>query len=1306
MPYSVAPAQTNLRSLNVRFILPILVAGLLLSASAPAQVSFDGVQNTLASFPISDSLSPIAVDANGDVFFVDSNGTTTTLYEVPANGSLTALNSSFPFVPGAIAVNSAGNTLYFIYYGSTTNCAGGYVFVAIALVSTGTPANMPCSFPFSGYGSTYTVMYSDPTGLAVDPSGNLWIADYGGGEFFEIPAPVGSASVPTKIAALTLGQPYDIAVNGNGEVYFTILTFPDGNEVQEVADVPSTSFTNSISSPAVAASPILTNVPSIQSGLALDSSADIYLGGGGAPDSEVTGNGLIPLYGDFVDGTDGLATDLNGDLFIDGVDVTGTNYVVELNKKAANFGSQQVGQTSAAQTLDFTITDTTVGSIGFLTQGSANMDFGGAAGTTCTAQAYTASTACVVNITFTPKAPGLRVGAVVFYSGANNTGTVLAMVPLHGVGLGAQIAYGPGTATAIDPTADGLELKYPAGVAIDMAGDQFIADSNNNRVVEVPVGGGAAVVIDPTVNTLGLSYPLGVAVDGAGDLFIADYGNARVVEMPAGGGTPIAIEPTVDGTGFDGPYAVAVDGAGDLFVADEYNDRVVEVPFGGGTPIAIAPTVNSEALAYPLGVAVDGAGDLFISDYEHGRVVEVPVGGGAPTAISPTANGEALDGPAGVAVDAAGDLFIADYFNARVVEVPAGGGTPIAIDPTVNGSGFYGPTGIAVDQTGNLFIGDFAAWRLVEIQHSLPPTLSFPTATTAFTTDTADGPQTVQIANIGNQALTFTAPESGTNPSYPASFPENSADINLCGPGSSFQPGFGCDVSADFIPQVAGTITGSVVLTDNALDQTGGIQNIPLNGTGKPVPAELTAPAPNSVLGTSATFTWGPGAGVSHYWLTVGTAATGANSKNIYPGAPTTSVSAVVSGIPAYGQPIYVTLSSEINGTWQSTIYDFTESGSPVAAALTSPTPGSQFASSSVTFTWSAGGGVTNYWIELGTAASGANAKNIYSSGSVTVLTETVTGLPTNGEAIYATLYSYIGGAWQPTVYSFYATGPSVLITPTLSTKLNASATFAWTSGTGIAHYWLNLGTSASGANAKNLYSTGSTTALTATATGIPQFGENIYATLYSYISGVWQPIVYTYTASGSPVAAVLTTPTPSSKLTSSSVTFTWSAGEGVTNYWLNLGTASSGANSKNLYSGSSTTLTSVNVTGLPTNGETIYATLYSYIAGAWQPTVYTYTASGSPTPASLTAPSTSSPLSGSTATFTWSPGSGVTYFWFNLGTALSGANTKNLYSGSSTTATSITVSGLPTNGEKIYATLYSYIGGAWQPIVYTYTTE
>src|ERR1017187_2965517 len=116
-------------------------------------------------------------------------------------------------------------------------------------------------------------------------------------------------------------------------------------------------------------------------------------------------------------------------------------------------------------------------------------------------------------------------------------------------------------------------LYYPFGAAVDAAGDVFITDSGNNRVVEVPASGGPQT----TVPASGLNYPIGVAVDGAGDVFIGDAANRRVVEVPASGGP----QTTVPASGLSSPYGVAVDGAGDVFIADHVNNLVVEVPASG-----------------------------------------------------------------------------------------------------------------------------------------------------------------------------------------------------------------------------------------------------------------------------------------------------------------------------------------------------------------------------------------------------------------------------------------------------------------------------------------------------------------------------------------------------------------------------------------------------------------------------------------------------------------------------------------------------------------------------------------------------
>src|SRR5208337_1497529 len=185
-----------------------------------------------------------------------------------------------------------------------------------------------------------------------------------------------------------------------------------------------------------------------------------------------------------------------------------------------------------------------------------------------------------------------------------------AFVFLHPYTACAQSVSFAGAQTTLNVSVGGIGLSYPWGVAVDRAGDVFIADAYNIRVVKVPAGGGAQT----TVPASGLSGPFGVAVDGAGDVFIADSNNSRVVEVPAGGGA----QTTVAASGLNWPLGVAVDGAGDVFIADTNNNRVVEVPGGGG-----AQTTVGSGLLTPYGVAVDGAGDVFIADTYHSRVVEV-----------------------------------------------------------------------------------------------------------------------------------------------------------------------------------------------------------------------------------------------------------------------------------------------------------------------------------------------------------------------------------------------------------------------------------------------------------------------------------------------------------------------------------------------------------------------------------------------------------------------------------------------------------------------------------------------------------
>ena len=118
-----------------------------------------------------------------------------------------------------------------------------------------------------------------------------------------------------------------------------------------------------------------------------------------------------------------------------------------------------------------------------------------------------------------------------------------------------------------------------------------------------------------------------------------------------------------------------------------------------------------------------------------------------------------------------------------------------------------------------------------------------------------------------------------------------------------------------------------------------------------------------------------------------------------------------------------------------------------------------------------------------------------------------------------------------------------------------------------------------------------------------------------------------------------------------------------------------------------------------------LYARLYSKINGAWQFNDYTYTEFGTPVPAALTFPAPGSTLTGSSATFTWSAGMGVTKYEFPAGHYGTRFNKPYNSADADTTAlTSSLVSDIPTAGATLYARLYSYINGAWQYNDYTYT--
>jgi len=369
----------------------------------------------------------------------------------------------------------------------------------------------------------------------------------------------------------------------------------------------------------------------------------------------------------------------------------------------------------------------------------------------------------------------------------------------------------------------------------------------------------------------------------------------------------------------------------------------------------------------------------------------------------------------------------------------------------------------------------------------------------------------------------------------------------------------------------------------------------------------IYSPVNNSTLtGSSATFRWFPVAG-AQYWVDIGSSQGGNNYSQS--GNLGTVLSETVNALPTDGSTVWARLYYLINGSWSYVDNSYT-AYNPNAnkGVITSPTPGSTLAGSSVNFTWNLGNGATNYWIDAGSSAGG---NQYFQSGALgNVNNATVNNLPTDGSTVYITLYSLVGGQWLNNQYTYTAfnlnSALGVITTPTPgSTFTSTTVTFNWSAGSGATSYWLDVGNSPGG---NQYYQSGNLgNVLTTTVNGLPSNGSPVYVTLYSLVNGQWLNNQYTYTSfSLSAALAVMQTPTPGSTLSGNQQTFTWSNGNGTaTGYWLDIGSAPGG---NDIYqSGNLGTQLSTTVYSLPANGNTIYATLYSYVGGQWYYNSYTY---------------------------------------------------------------------------------------------------
>lgn len=364
-------------------------------------------------------------------------------------------------------------------------------------------------------------------------------------------------------------------------------------------------------------------------------------------------------------------------------------------------------------------------------------------------------------------------------------------------------------------------------------------------------------------------------------------------------------------------------------------------------------------------------------------------------------------------------------------------------------------------------------------------------------------------------------------------------------------------------------------------------------------PAAITSPLPGATLSsTSATFTWGGGIGVTEYYLYVGSTFEG---YDLYQASQGSSTSRTVTGLPADGRPLHVTLWSRISGTYQKRHYQFAAVDG--RAVLQTPAPGSTLSGSTETFFWSAGTGVTEYYLYVGSTLGGYD---LYEGSQGTSQWRELVGLPTDGRTIYIRIWSKIDGAFRTRDFTVRAAtlapAPATITSPAPgSALLSSSATFQWTSGVGVTQYYLYVGTTPGG---YEIYEGSQGTSRSRAVSGLPTDGRPVYVTLWSRINGAYQTRQVSYVSADG--RAAITSPTPGSSLSGSNVTFQWTAGLGVSQYYLYVGSSPGGYD---IYEANQGTNRSAVVSGIPTDGRTIWVRLWSKIDGVYRVRDHAFTA-------------------------------------------------------------------------------------------------
>jgi sugar lactone lactonase YvrE len=685
--------------------------------SYPKSIAIDGAGNLLIADTYNERIRKVAV-GTGVITTIAGTGQ-------PGNtGDNGPATSAELESPEGIAVDGSGN----VYVACADADVIRKVTAATGVITTvaGT-YSMYSQGGYSGDGGPATsAKLNNPSSVAVDNSGNLYIADTYNSAIRKVTASTGiitsaagNGSMCNPLsgdggpaASAGLCYPNGVTVDGAGSVY---ISDSNWSRIREMAVTATPTATTAAPTFSIATG----TYPTPQTVTITDTTpgASIYVSFGSAAPSTISPGYNAP------------------------VNVTGTGTI---NAVAVAPGYL----TSAVASATYTITMPPSAVISTAAGNGVYGSPGTGAKSTSASIGYPSSVATdkAGNFYFTD------LGNNMVWKVSASSGVISAFAGNGTAGYGGD--GGPAAAGQLD---------YPVGIAVDGSGNVFIADSRNDVVREVSASAGIISTMAGIYNQPGyssslgdggpatsanLSFPGGLALDSSGNLYIADTNHYVVRRVTSATG----IISTVAGV-------AGISGSGSS---------------GDG-----GPAISAE-LSYPGQLAVDSAGNLYICDVYNGRVRKVAAASGVITTVAGNGRPYGIGGdggpatsaplsPQGVAVDAAGNLYISNGSAAvrkvngstGVITRAAGNGYPgyFGDGGSATIAEVYNPQGLALDSSGNLYLADQANYRIRKV------TFLAPAATPVFSLagGTYAGSRTVAISDgTTGAAIYFTT--DGTTP--------------------------------------------------------------------------------------------------------------------------------------------------------------------------------------------------------------------------------------------------------------------------------------------------------------------------------------------------------------------------------------------------------------------------------------------------------------------------------------------------------------------------------------------------------------